>query len=109
MLEESQKDPNDGLYEEVSEASESDWEEDHDVKELEYLPAKGLPNKKMLKKIMKNKAKNNSHSNSALYGELRYMKNSDQIQILEHEYAKDPYWSKEKMKKLAQQLNLKES
>jgi hypothetical protein len=50
-----------------------------------------------------------SHNSSALYGELRYMKNQDQIHILENEYAKDPHWSKEKMKKLAESLHLKES
>jgi len=37
------------------------------------------------------------------------MKNSDQLGILENEFAKDSDWSKEKMAKLAKFLNLKES
>ncbi len=41
--------------------------------------------------------------------ENRYMKNSDQVGILENEFAKDSDWSKEKMAKLAKFLNLKES
>lgn len=41
--------------------------------------------------------------------EGRYMKSSDQVKILEQEFDKEPNWSKEKMKKLAQKLNLKES
>jgi hypothetical protein len=41
--------------------------------------------------------------------ENRYMKNSEQVEILESEFAKDSDWSKEKMAKLAKFLNLKES
>lgn len=37
------------------------------------------------------------------------MKSLDQVKILENEFAKDPQWSKELMKKLAKYLNLKES
>lgn len=31
----------------------------------------------------------------------RHMKSSDQLKILENEFAKDPHWGKDKMKKLA--------
>lgn len=41
--------------------------------------------------------------------EGRYMKSSDQVKILENEFSKEPSWSKEKMKKLARLLNLKDS
>jgi hypothetical protein len=41
--------------------------------------------------------------------ECRYMKSSDQVKILENEFSKEPQWSKEKMKKLAKLLNLKDS
>ena len=41
--------------------------------------------------------------------ENRYMKSMDQVRILENEFAKEQKWSKDKMKKLAHFLNLKES
>lgn len=41
--------------------------------------------------------------------ENRYMKNEEQVKILEQEFSKDPHWPKQKMKKLAAMLNLKES
>lgn len=41
--------------------------------------------------------------------EGRYMKSSDQVKILENEFSKEPSWSKDKMKKLARLLNLKDS
>ena len=37
------------------------------------------------------------------------MKSDDQVKILESEFQKDSKWSKEKMKRLASLLNLKES
>ena len=37
------------------------------------------------------------------------MKSDDQFKILESEFQKDSKWSKEKMKRLASLLNLKES
>lgn len=37
------------------------------------------------------------------------MKSLDQVRILENEFSKNPHWGKEKMKKLADLLNLKES
>lgn len=37
------------------------------------------------------------------------MKSMDQVRILENEFSKDQHWSKEKMKKLSDLLNLKES
>ncbi len=56
------------------------------------------------------KPSNNNESQSSLnYDELRYMKNQDQVQILESEFAKDYHWSKEKISKLAKYLKLKES
>lgn len=41
--------------------------------------------------------------------EFRYMKNQEQVQVLESEYFKNPMWSKIKIRKLAKKLNLKES
>jgi hypothetical protein len=41
--------------------------------------------------------------------EGRYMKSHDQVKILEVEFAKNPYWNKEKMKLLSSKLHLKES
>ena len=48
-------------------------------------------------------------NDSSNQDEGRYMKSSDQVKLLENEFSKDPSWSKEKMKKLAKLLNLKDS
>lgn len=37
------------------------------------------------------------------------MKSTDQIKVLENEFSKDPHWTKDKMRKLAEALGLKES
>jgi hypothetical protein len=62
---------------------------------------------KTSKKKHRHGADNSMESDDEQEG--RYMKSSDQISILENEFAKDPFWSKQKMKRLAEKLQLKES
>jgi hypothetical protein len=77
-------------------------------------PLKTL-NSKKLRRFMRKKGKRTLTCTAIkpreewLDNENRYMKSSDQVKILESEFAKDPTWSKEKMRKLAGLLNLKES
>jgi succinate dehydrogenase flavin-adding protein (antitoxin of CptAB toxin-antitoxin module) len=68
-----------------------------------------LPKLLVRNKVKKSKDEMQVDPNDWSNQEGRYMKSSDQVKILENEFSKEPTWSKEKMKKLARLLNLKDS
>lgn len=123
----SDEDPDDEQDDEEEEESYSEWEINNSKKKTDNKSgSKPVSSTSQLyrssltsmPKITKAKSQKHSKTETKLpvlgpsewnVDDNRYMKSDDQVKILESEFQKDTKWSKEKMRRLANLLNLKES